>query len=84
MLAEIQLNTPEIIYAKELPATAKQILGEEKYAELPKKIKIEGGRGHQLYEEYRLLSFPTDAARMAEIEAESKAYYDAVRAAASN
>jgi len=75
--AEIQVNTPGMIYAKESPANAVKILGEAKYAELRMKAGVEGGRGHALYEKYRKLA-PGDP-RAAEIAAESRAYYDYIR-----
>jgi hypothetical protein len=78
--AEIQVNTPEMIYAKESPPIAKAILGEEKYAELAAKTGVPGGRGHALYEEYRVL--PEGDPRAAALRAESRAYYDHVRQAA--
>ncbi|CAN2534896.1 hypothetical+protein [Methylocapsa aurea] len=77
IMAEIQVNTPEMIFAKETPEIARRILGEDKYAEIAKAMNMEGGRGHVLYEEYRDLA--SGDARAAEIEAESRAYYDAVR-----
>ncbi|WP_018267364.1 hypothetical protein [Methylosinus sp. LW4] len=79
IMAEIQVNTPQMIYAKETPEVAKLILGEEKYAEIAKAANLEGGRGHALYEAYRDL--PAGDPRAAEIEAESRAYYDAIRRA---
>lgn len=75
---EIQVNTPEMIYAKELPPVAKAILGEEKYAELTTKPGMPpAGRGHQLYEEWR--SLPEGDPRRGLLEAESRAYHDEVR-----
>lgn len=66
-----------MIYAKETPANAKTILGEDKYNEIAKKTGTPGGRGHEMYEEWRKLE-PGDP-RRAEIEVESRAYYDHVR-----
>ncbi|HKX31134.1 MAG TPA: hypothetical protein VJ302_25825, partial [Blastocatellia bacterium] len=77
--AEIQVNTPEMIYAKESPANARAILGEEKYSELAAKTGVPGGRGHQLYEEWR--SLPPGDPRRGQLEAESRAYYEQVRKA---
>ncbi|TDX67021.1 hypothetical protein EDE12_101560 [Methylosinus sp. sav-2] len=79
IMAEIQVNTPQMIFAKETPEVAKLILGEEKYAEIAEAANLEGGRGHALYEAYRDL--PAGDPRAAEIEAESRAYYDAIRRA---
>ena len=78
MPAEIQVNTPEMIFAKESPANARTILGEEKYAEIAAKTGVPGGRGHLIYEEYR--SLPAgEPARAARLETESRAYYDQIR-----
>jgi hypothetical protein len=75
--AEIQVNTPEMIYAKESLANGTVILGEKKYAELAAKTGVPGGRGYQLYEEWRSL-LPGDP-RRDQLEAESRVYYDQVR-----
>jgi hypothetical protein len=75
--AEIQVNTPEMTYAKESPDNAKAILGEEKYAEIAEKTGISGGRGHQLYEEWRKL--PDGDPRKVKLEHESRSYYDQIR-----
>jgi hypothetical protein len=76
--AEIQVNTPEMIYAKETPDIAKAILGEGKYTELASKPGMPlGGRGHKLYEEWR--SLPRNDPRRKAIAAESRAYYNQVR-----
>jgi hypothetical protein len=75
--AEIQVNTPEIIYAKESPANGRVILGERKYAELAARTGVPGGRGYRLYEEWR--SLPPGDPRRDQLEAESRAYYDQVR-----
>jgi hypothetical protein len=76
--AEIQINSPEMIYAKEPPAIARAILGDEAYDRLASRGDLPpGGRGHQLYEEWR--SLPRDSPRAQEIAAESRAYYDQFR-----
>lgn len=81
MPGEIQINSPEMIYAKEKPDDAKRVLGEEKYAATQKKLGgVEGGKGHTLYEEYR--SAPADSPKKAEAAKESRAYYASVRTAA--
>jgi len=78
MIGETQINTPEMIYAKEKPDDARHILGEAKYEELANKPGMpEGGLGHKYYEDYRSLP-PGDPARDG-IAAESKVYYEAVR-----
>lgn len=55
LTAEIQVNTPEMIYAKESPALARELLGDKKYNEIHTKTGIEGGQGHKYYEEWRKL-----------------------------
>ena len=74
--AEIQVNTPEMIFAKEKPEIAKKILGEERYNQIASR-SAEGGKGHVLYEEYRTLP-PHDPKRKA-IEEQSRKYYDSIR-----
>jgi hypothetical protein len=75
LTAEIQVNTPKMIYAKEKPADAKRILGEAKYNQIQKQTGFVGGRGHEFYEQYRVLNPKKDAAKMREIEQKSKKYY---------
>ena len=75
LTAEIQVNTPKMIYAKEKPADARRILGEAKYNQIQKETGYVGGRGHEFYEEYRTLYGKKDAARKKEIEQKSKKYY---------
>lgn len=74
---EVQVNSPEMIYAKESPANARAILGDQAYDGIANQVGVPGGRGHALYEEYR--SLPSGSPRGAEIEQESMEYYDHVR-----
>lgn len=55
LIAEIQVNTERMIYAKEKPEDAKRILGEKRWKEIQKQTGMEGGLGHKYYEEWRLL-----------------------------
>ncbi|MEG1993375.1 MAG: hypothetical protein RRX93_06810 [Bacteroidales bacterium] len=55
IIAEIQVNTDKMIYAKEKPSIAKSIIGEKRWAEIQKEVKVDGGLGHKLYEEWRVL-----------------------------
>ena len=75
LTAEIQVNTPKMIYAKEKPENAKRILGEAKYNQIAKEVGIEGGKGHDLYEKYRVLVAGKDDKQRKKIEQESKKYY---------
>lgn len=79
--AEVQINSPEMIYAKESPANARNILGNETYDALANTHGMPpGGEGHAYYEQYRSSSDPALKAKVAE---ESRAYYDQVRRAAA-
>ena len=73
LIAEIQVNTPEMIYAKEKPEIAKGIIGEDVWNGIHKKTGLEGGRGHTLYEEFRVMKL--DDPKRIEIEKESFEYY---------
>ncbi|MFL0798001.1 MAG: hypothetical protein K6L73_10995 [Cellvibrionaceae bacterium] len=74
---EIQVNTPEMIYAKESEAVARVLLGDELYNSIGVKSEMPGGHGHKYYEQWRVL--PESDPRRPLLEAESKAYYDEVR-----
>lgn len=81
-IAEIQVNTPDMIFAKEAEKDAMRILGDDVYNKLLKKYKklgIEGGKGHKYYEEYREALMTGDTGKMSKIEQESRAYYDKIR-----
>lgn len=56
LVAEIQVNTAKMIYAKELPKNAKAILGEKLWNKIHRETGIEGGLGHKYYEEWRVMS----------------------------
>ena len=77
LTGEIQVNSPEMIYAKESPANARSILGNERYEEIAGRVGVPGGRGHALYEDYR--SLPDGDPRRIPIAQESMEYYDHVR-----
>lgn len=77
ILGEIQVNTPAMIYAKESEPMARTLLGDDLYSSIATKSGIPGGQGHKLYEQWRVLP-SSDPGRSA-LEAQSKAYYDAVR-----
>ena len=56
LVAEIQVNTAKMIYAKELPENAKAILEEKLWNKIHRETGIEGGLGHKYYEEWRVMS----------------------------
>jgi hypothetical protein len=80
-IAEIQVNTPDMIFAKEPSVVAKNILGENLYNQLKTKydaMGVEGGKGHKYYEQiYRdaEMKKPEMAQTKARIEEESRKYY---------
>jgi hypothetical protein len=73
--AEVQINTPEMIYAKETESRARKMIGNEKYDEIYKHTGIKGGMGHKLFEEWRTLKDEGNLKRKENIEKESKEYY---------
>jgi len=75
MIAEIQINTPDMVYAKEIAKDAKAILGEALYNETKKKVGFEGGEGHVFYEYWR----SDNIKDVFSIEQNSNGYYNVVR-----
>ena len=77
ILGEIQVNSPEMIFAKEPPKIAKSILGNKQWNEVRRATGQRGGLGHKYYEEYRLLNpkIPKQALRRIELEQLSIDYY---------
>jgi hypothetical protein len=75
MVYEIQVNTPEMIYAKETESISKQILGETIWNEIKDKYKVHGGLGHKYYEEIRVLDKVLDADKIFDLTKKSMDYY---------
>jgi hypothetical protein len=75
--AEIQINQPRMIYAKQKPKSVKKILGENFYLNTKVAYQLEAGMGHKLYELYRVLHENSDRAK--HIAKISRAYYDLFR-----
>jgi hypothetical protein len=78
LTGEIQVNSPEMIYAKEPEPVARSILGDADYDAIASKTGVPGGQRHALYEQYRQL--PPDSPEAGKLAEQSRAYYDAVRA----
>jgi hypothetical protein len=74
LLVELQVNTPEMIFAKEKPEDAIRILGQKKWDEISDMVGLEGGLGHKYYEEWRKI-LDENSPRRAELEQLSKEYY---------
>lgn len=76
LVAEIQVNTAKMIYAKELPENAKAILGEKLWNKIHRETGIEGGLGHKYYEEWRVMSKEEQqSAKGIVLRKRSKEYY---------
>lgn len=73
--AEIQVNTPKMIYAKETEANARSILGDNVWEQIAKETGLQGGLGHKYYEEIRILDEKKDITKIAELTKLSKSYY---------
>lgn len=73
--AEIQVNTPKMIYAKETETNARRILGDKVWEQISKETGIPGGLGHKYYEEIRILDKITDKNKIEELTKLSKSYY---------
>lgn len=73
---EIQVNTPEMIYAKEKPEIAKKMLGISLYNKISKKIG-KAGKGHEYFEKWR--SLDDDSSEKKAIEKSCKKYYSKIR-----
>ena len=73
--AEIQINTPKMIYAKETEANARMILGDKVWEQIARETGLQGGLGHKYYEEIRILDEVKDRAKIAELMKLSKSYY---------
>lgn len=73
IIAEIQVNTDMMIYAKENPKDAIRILGKQRWNEIKKQTGVDGGLGHKYYEEWRMLDKNSEKAKI--IEKKSIDYY---------
>lgn len=63
VIAEIQVNTPKMIYAKEPPKIAKSIIGVTAWNAIKKETGLEGGLGHKYYERYRIIDKESEEAQ---------------------
>ena len=75
--AEIQINSPQMIYAKE--TNAEGLLGKKLYNQIKKESGFESGLGHRYYEQLRSLSAQLDEEIKEEIITQSRAYYNKMR-----
>ncbi|STQ91106.1 VENN motif pre-toxin domain-containing protein [Iodobacter fluviatilis] len=77
IFAEIQVNSPEMIFAKEPEALARGLLGDRLYDSISATSGVPGGLGHKFYERWRVLDQNSSEAKI--IQKQSKAYYEAIR-----
>ncbi len=77
--AEIQVNTPQMIYAKDLHSAP--IIGRSMFDKIKRKSGLSPGLGHKYYEEWRTLKESNlgDFKKMVEIENASREYYNSLR-----
>ncbi len=75
--AEIQVNTPQMIYGKE--KDAKLILGEEIFNAIKSKSGLEHGLGHSWYEKVRELDDDTDKELRDELNKLQRDYYNTLK-----
>lgn len=77
VIGEIQVNTAKMIYAKEPPAIARAIIGDDLYDSIAKEVLVEGGLGHRYYEQIRVLNrdIPDELEKMIELTKKMRAYY---------
>lgn len=77
VIAEIQINTPEMIFAKETPQVAKAVIGEDTWAAIQRKTGLQGGLGHKYYEQERVIKGIDDVSKATResIQRQSREYY---------
>lgn len=77
IIAEIQINSAQIIYGKHL--NAEQLLGVDLYNQIRSLSGTESGRGHILYEQWRVMDPLTQSGEARRITEESRNYYEYLR-----
>ncbi|MCF6202159.1 MAG: hypothetical protein L3J59_00605 [Methylococcaceae bacterium] len=55
LTGEIQVNTPEMIYAKEPESMARVLIGDDAYNAISSKTNVPEGQGHKFYVQWRQL-----------------------------
>lgn len=73
---EIQVNTPEMIYAKEKPEIARKMLGDELYNKISKQLGA-AGKGSEYYQKWR--SADDNSREKQDIQKSCKKYYSSIR-----
>lgn len=83
LVGEIQVNSPEMIYAKGPPEMAKSLLGEDGFNQIQEKTGLPSGVGHDLYEQWRVLP-DQQSPEANSLAQQSREYYDAIRKGGKN
>lgn len=75
LMVEMQINTPEMMYAKDghLPYV-KDLIGEERFNRIREKTGMEPGQGHEYYNQYRSIEDKSSPEAQA-IKQKSQEYY---------
>lgn len=77
--AEIQVNTPQMIYAKE--TAARDIIGDDIYKAIRKATGLPPGMGHKYYEEWRVMTPAEKASKKGhDLIEKSRQYYEKIKA----
>lgn len=77
--AEIQVNTPQMIYAKE--TSARNIIGDDIYKTIRKATGLPPGMGHKYYEEWRVMTPAEKASKKGhDLVEKSRQYYEKIKA----
>ena len=75
---EVQVNSPEMIYAKEPKNLSRKILGDNMFDQLEKTFNGKGGLGHEMYEAGRMVLDKTSN-EFINIADKSRLYYSNFR-----
>lgn len=73
--AEIQINVPEILFAKMKPRSLRDIIGAQPYLAMRMKFQVDGGLGHGLYEIWRERPASPEGKEAAAISCEYYEYF---------
>ncbi len=76
LVGEMQVNTSWMIYAKEQKDIAVGIIGKDVYGKISRKVKVVGGKAHELYETGRLTK---DIIIRERVKRESREYFRIIR-----
>lgn len=79
VVAEIQVNTPSMIFAKESEEAARDILGDKVWEQIHRLSGMPGGLGHKYYDKIRKLDLVKDKKKIEELAAKSEEYYSHFR-----